>query len=130
MIQQTLEAVGWSQFISPAEVTTSVVALVIGWAGTEMVKRLTRHLGHWDDPRPLYPAIGFALTLAAALVTWPQSGVFPYPFIAALTLGLSAPTVYALVTYGLRKAGFGGAAGILSGNRRKKVMKVRHDRRA
>lgn len=123
MIQQTIELAGWQQFISPAEVTAIGVALVIGWAGTEMLKRIAQQVRKQDEPGWVWAWLGFAVTFVAAMATWPKAGVFPHPTAAAMAVALAAPSLYAIVIYALRRTGFQGVASILTGNKRWQVKK-------
>lgn len=124
-IQGTIQLAGWQQFITSAEVTASVVALALGWAGTEALKRLGQAIKRSDAPAWVYRVLAFTLTLSAALVGWPEEGVLPHPMLAGLVLATAAPTVYAVVIWLLRRAGMHELASIITGNRRVDVDGVR-----
>lgn len=119
MIQQTIDLAGWQQFVSAAEVTAAVVALIIGWAGTEALKRLAQALGRHTAPAWVYPLTAFLLTLTASVGAWPVGGRFPHPWIAGLALAAAAPTIYTTLIWGLRRAGLDGLASAITGNRRR-----------
>ncbi len=119
MIQQTIELAGWQQFISAAEVTAAVVALVVGWAGTEALKRMVLALGLRDAPAWVYPLLAFLLTLTAATGAWPVQGLYPHPYLAGLALAVASPTLYTALIWLLRRAGLDGLASAITGNRRR-----------
>ncbi len=130
MIQTTLEAVaGWQQFVSPAEVVAAAVALVIGWFGTELLKRITQLVLRKYLPAWVWVGLGFAITFGIARGIWPATGLFPHPWVAALTVAVASPTIYAALIWALRRAGLGGLASIITGNRRKKNRTPRIERR-
>lgn len=123
MQQQTIQAMqaaaqGGQQFISAGEVTAAVVALLIGWGATEALKRVVYYLNCREFPEWLWPLTGFLTTLFVVTISWPVTGIFPHRWLAGFAIALSAPGSYKLLTWYLRRKGFGWVASLVSGNRR------------
>lgn len=118
MIQQTIDLAGWQQFITAAEVTAAVMALLIGWGLTEIIKRIVYLAGRRSAPRWLWPLLGFLVTLASVVHGWPANGVFPHRWLAALAVAATAPALYAGFIWFLRYKGWNGLASAFTGNRR------------
>ncbi len=120
MIQQIIESQGWQQFISAGEVTAVVAALLTGWGLTETLKRIAYQAGGRVAPGWVWPALGFLVTLAAAVMGWPANGIFPHRWIAAIAIAASSPTIYWALIFTLRRLGYGGLASKITGNRRER----------
>lgn len=86
---------GW--FALP-EVRAIIVALVISWNGTQLVKNAPQLVRLPDAGRRLATrAIAFVLGAVPALLLWP--GKFPEDALVAAATGLASPAIY---TYGAR----------------------------
>lgn len=104
-------------WISAPELSSIVAGLVLGWSATEAIKRMARLVSR-RSPVWLYPLLGYLITAAGVYVTWPADGKFPHRAIAAMIVGLLAPTIYKLLTAWLRKRGLHWIANAISGERR------------
>lgn len=109
-------------WISAQELYAIIAGLVLGWSGTEAVKRMMRLVSR-RSPAWLYPLLGYLITAAGTYATWPADGKFPHRVIAAMIVGLIAPTIYKLLTAWLRKSGLHWVANAISGERRHRKAK-------
>lgn len=86
---------GW---LALPEVRAILVALIISWNGTQIVKNAPQLTSMPEAGRRLSTrTIAFALAAIPALLLWP--GAFPENALMAAATGLAAPTIY---TYGAR----------------------------
>lgn len=110
----------YTQFLSQAEWYAGLYALLAGWFITEAIKRLVRNTWRWVTRPGVFPLVGFCITFAAAVYLWPRTGMFPHPYLAAALIAATAPAIYKAVIFFLRRAGLGGLANIITGERRAK----------
>lgn len=95
MLEWITTFAGW---LARAEVRAVLIALIISWNGTQLVKNAPGLVALEDGRRRLSTrTIAFALGFMPAFALWP-GGHIEAVLVAAAT-GLAAPTIY---TYGAR----------------------------